>query len=86
MDYYADFQKILEHLDGVFMGAATASNGTFLFGADFIWVGLSGSAGIKNPEAVVPGTEAEANVSLREAVATGVGGVRIPIGPPNFEL
>jgi len=84
VDYYADFQKLLEHLDGVLMGAATASNGTFLLGVDFIWVGLSGGAAIKNPEAVLPGTEA--NVTLREAIATGVGGLRIPIGPPNLEL
>ena len=84
VDYYANFRKILEHLDGVLMGAATASNGTFLLGVDFIWVGLSGGAAIKNPEAVLPGTEA--NVTLREAIATGVGGVRIPIGPPNLEL
>ena len=28
----------------------------------------------------------QADVSLREAVATGLGGVRIPITPPNLEL
>jgi hypothetical protein len=84
LNYYADFQHILEHLDGVLMGAATASNGTFIFGADFIWVGLSGNAGIKNPQSVLPGTQAD--VTLREAIATGIGGVRIPIGPPNLEL
>jgi hypothetical protein len=83
-DYYADFQKILEHLNGVVMGAATASNGTFIFGADFIWVGLSGGGTFKNPESELPGTQAD--VSLRESIATGIGGVRIPIGPPNLEL
>jgi len=84
VDYYADFQKILEHLDGVAMGAATASNGTFIFGVDFIWVGLSGSGTFKNPQSVLYGTQAD--VSIREAVATGLGGVRIPIGSPNLEL
>jgi hypothetical protein len=84
VDYYADFQKILEHLDGVLMGAATVSNGTFIFGADFIWVGLSGSGTFKNPESVAYGTQAD--VSIREAVATGLGGVRLRIGPPNLEL
>ena len=84
VNYYANFRKILEHLDGGLMGAATASNGTFILGADFIWLGLSGSAAIHNPEAVLPGTQA--NLTLREAVATGFGGVRIPIGPPNLEL
>ena len=83
-DYYADFQKILEHLDGVLMGAATASNGTFIFGVDFIWVGLSGSGTFKNPESEAFGTQVD--VTLREAIATGIGGVRIPVGPPNLEL
>jgi len=84
VNYYADFQKILEHLDGVLMGAATASNGTFIFGVDFIWVGLSGGARIKNPESALFGTQA--NLTLREAIATGIGGIRVPFGPPNLEL
>ena len=84
VDYYADFQKILEHLDGALMGAATATNGTFLFGVDFIWVGLSGSGTFKNPESAAFGTQAD--VTLREAIATGIGGIRIPFGPPNLEL
>ena len=50
------------------MGAATVSNGTFIFGADFIWVGLSGGGTFKNPESALFGTQA--NITLREAVAT----------------
>jgi hypothetical protein len=84
VDYYANFQKILEHFDGALMGAATVSNGTLIFGADFIWVGLSGGGTFKNPESALFGTQA--NITLREAVATGLGGVRIPFGQPNLEL
>ena len=84
LPFYADFQKIVEHLGGVFMGAATASNGTYIVGVDFIWSRIVGSSTFNNPDSTLYGTQA--NITLNEAVATGIGGVRIPIGPPNFEL
>jgi hypothetical protein len=84
LPFYADFQKIIEHLGGVFMGAATASNGTYIVGVDFIWSRLVGSSTFNNPNSTLYGTQA--NITLNEAVATGLGGIRIPIGPPNLEL
>jgi hypothetical protein len=84
LPFYASFPKIVEHLGGVFMGAATASNGTFIVGADFIWSRLVGGSTFNNPESALYGTQA--SLTLNEAVATGIGGVRIPVGPPNLEL
>jgi len=84
LPFYADFQKIVEHLGGVLMGAATASNGTYIVGVDFIWSRIVGSSTFNNPSSTLYGTQA--NITLNEAVATAIGGVRMPIGPPNFEL
>jgi hypothetical protein len=66
------------------MGAATASNGTFIVGVDFIWSRLDGSSTFENPGSALYGTQA--NIRLNEAVTTGLGGVRIPILEPNLEL
>jgi hypothetical protein len=84
LPFYADFPKIVEHLGGVFMGAATASNGTYIVGVDFIWSRLVGGSTFNNPASPLYATQA--NLTLNEAVATGLGGVRIPIGPSNLEF
>ncbi|HKN30420.1 MAG TPA: hypothetical protein VJY34_22065 [Roseiarcus sp.] len=76
--FYANVWKILEHLDGVFMGSAIARNGTFIGGLDLIWTRLGETETLKN------GTEVD--VKLGEDIVTGFGGVRIPVGPPNLEL
>ena len=73
LPFYANPIKVLDHLGGVFMGAATASNGTFIVGADFIWARLVGSSTFKNPDSLLYGTQA--NLTLNEAVATGFGGI-----------
>jgi hypothetical protein len=83
LPFYVTFPKLLEHLDGAFMGAATASNGTYIVGVDFIWARLGVSSTFKNPNSALYGTQA--NLTLNEVVATGLGGIRIPIGPPNLE-
>jgi hypothetical protein len=80
LPFYADFEKIISHLGGVVMGAATASNGTFIVGVDFIWSRLVGRSTFSNPNSSLYGTQA--NITLNEAVATGLGGVRIPTARP----
>lgn len=82
--FSADFIKILEHLEGGLMGAVTASNGTFIGGLDFIWARLGAGVDFNNPTSPLFG--ANANITLNEVIATGFGGLRIPIGPPNLEL
>lgn len=76
--YYANVWKILEHLDGIFMGSAIARNGTFIGGLDLIWTRLGETETLQNG--------AEVDVKLGEDIVTGFGGVRIPVGPPNLEL
>jgi hypothetical protein len=84
LPFYAGFPKIVEHLGGVFMGAATASNGTFIVGVDFIWSRLVGSSTFRDPSSALYGTQAD--ITLNEAVATALGGVRLPVGPPMLVL
>ena len=76
--FYANVWKILEHLDGIFMGSAIARNGTFIGGLDLISTRLGETETLKN------GTEVD--VKLGEDIVTGFGGIRIPVGPPNLEL
>ena len=84
LPYYASFDKVLEHLDGGFRGTATASNGIFIGGADFVWARVSGAYTFEDPASRLFGVQA--NLKINEATATGFGGVRIPIGAPNLEL
>ena len=84
LPYYFSFGKVLEHLDGVFMGAATASNGTFIGGLDLVWARVSGDYTFEDPASRLFGVQASLKIS--EATATGFGGVRIPVGAPNLEL
>jgi hypothetical protein len=44
LPFYANFPKIVEHPGGVFMGAATPSNGTYIVGVDFICSRLVGAS------------------------------------------
>ena len=66
------------------MGAATARNGTFIGGVDFIWSRVGTSETFKNPDSPLFGVGA--NVKLTSTIVTGFGGLRIPVGPPNLEL
>lgn len=84
LPFYADFRKILEHFDGALMGAAVARSDTFIVGVDFIWSRLNGSETFNSPESSLYGTQA--SLKLTEVVATGFGGIRIPIGRPNLAL
>ena len=82
--YYVNFFKVLQHLDGAVFGAATASNGTFLIGVDLIWARLGFTSTFKNPNSPLFGTQAD--LTLNEGIVTGLGGVRIPIGPPLYGI
>jgi hypothetical protein len=82
--FFANFAKIIRHFEGGFMGAATASNGAFIGGVDLIWSRLGAGVNFKNPDSALFGSHAD--ITLKEIIATGFGGLRIPIGPPNLEL
>lgn len=82
--FFANFDDILRHFDGAFMGAAVARNDTFIGGLDFIWSRLGVGSTFKDPSSPLFGVGA--NIKLTETVVTAFGGVRIPIGPPNLQL
>lgn len=82
--FYASFGDVLDHFQGAFMGSAIARNGTFIGGVDFIWSRVGTSETFKNPDSPLYGVSA--NLKLTSTIATGFGGLRLPIGPPNLEL
>jgi hypothetical protein len=84
LPYYAPFTKLLEHLQGGLMGAVVARNDTFIVGLDAIWTKLGGDGTIRKPNNPLFGGQTD--LTLGEGIATGFGGVRIPIGPPNLTL
>jgi hypothetical protein len=84
LPFYLPFGKLLEHLEGAFMGNVVARNGTFIGGVDLMWSRLGASGTFKNPNTALYGTQAD--VTLSEGFLTSFGGVRIPVGPPNLEL
>ena len=79
------FSDILRHLDGVFMGAFTARNDSYILGADYVWVKLSASKtfGLVTPPAY---GGLSVDLGLSEGVGTVFAGYRIPIGSPNLTL
>lgn len=76
---------ILRHLNGVFMGALTARNDTYILGADLVWTKLSANKtyGLTNPPAF---SGLNANLGVSEAIGTAFAGYRIPINSPNLAL
>ena len=84
LSYYAPFSKLLDHLEGAFMGSVVARNDTFIGGVDLIWSKLGGGARIKNPNSDLFGTQI--GVTMSQGIVTAFGGVRVPIGLPNLDL
>ncbi|MEJ1936484.1 hypothetical protein WDZ92_40345 [Nostoc sp. NIES-2111] len=82
------FDDILNKLDGAFMGAAFAQNGTFLLGADLIWSKLGDNVSFKIGDGPLADQRngAVAKLSQTMTIATAIAGYRIPIGPPELEM
>ena len=84
LDYYAPVGKVLEHLEAGLMGSALAYNDTYIVGFDGIFSRLGGGGTVK--VARLPAGAVGADLTLTEGLATGFGGLRIPVGPPNLYL
>jgi hypothetical protein len=84
LPYYAPFAKLLEHLQGGFMGSVVARNDMFIGGIDFVWSRIGGSGTLRNPNSVLYGGQTD--LTLDEAFVTAFGGVRAPLGVPNLDL
>jgi hypothetical protein len=82
--FFVSFDDLLRHLDYVVMGRFVARSDTFIGGLDLILAKVGTGATFRNPMSPLYGVGAD--VSLNVAIATGFGGVRIPIGPPNLSL
>jgi hypothetical protein len=84
LPYYASFGKVLEHFQGAFMGSLIARNDMFIGGIDFVWARIGGSATLRNPNSALYGGQTD--LTLNEGFITAFGGVRVPLGLPNFDL
>lgn len=84
LPYYAPFSKLLEHLQGAFMGAVVARNDTFIVGLDLVYSKIGGSGTIRRENNPLYGGQTD--LVLREGFVTAFGGLRAPIGVPNLDL
>jgi hypothetical protein len=91
VDVNVDFRDVLRHLDGAFMGSFLAKNGEWMVMADLVWAKLSDDALVKPPgnrrpvlAALLPGTYVE--LGLRQLIASGIAGYRLPFVSPDLEL
>lgn len=84
----ASFSDILDKLDGAFMGAFIARNGTLIFGADVIWSKLSEDVNLEGGTGPLAPLRQGAFVDFEQTltVVTGFGGLRLPFGPPELEV
>jgi hypothetical protein len=82
--FFLNFPTLLEHFQGSLMGAFVARNDTFIGGLDVILSRVGGGTNFDDPTSPLNG--AHANITLTDAIVTGFGGLRIPIGPPNLQL
>jgi hypothetical protein len=82
--FFVSFDDLLRHLDFVLMGRFIARNDTFIGGLDLIWAKVGTGTTVRNPSSPLFGVGAD--LSLIVALATGFGGVRIPIGPPDLSF
>lgn len=78
------FADILRHFQGALMGAVTAQSDMFIGGIDVILSRIGGGTNFSDPTSALYGDHAD--VKLGQAIVTGFGGVRIPVGPPNLQL
>ncbi len=83
LPYYASFGKVLEHFQGAFMGSVVARNDMFIGGIDFVWARVGGSGTIRAENALYG---SQTTLTLNEGFVTAFGGVRVPLGVPNFDL
>jgi hypothetical protein len=84
LSYYAPFGEVLQHLEAAVMGSVVARNGTYIVGPDGIYSRISGSGTVRVER--LPAGAAGVDLTVTEGFATAFGGLRIPVGPPNFEL
>jgi hypothetical protein len=66
------------------MGRFVARNDTFIGGLDLIWAKVGTGTTFHNPSSPLFGVGAD--LTLNVALATGFGGVRIPIASPDLSL
>jgi hypothetical protein len=82
--FFVSFDDLLRHLDFVLMGRFVARNDTFVGGLDLIWAKVGTGTTFHNPSSPLFGVGAD--LTLNVALATGFGGVRIPIAAPDLSL
>lgn len=80
------FFTLLRHLDGEVPLTLTARNDNFIAGLDFLWFRVSASASFPGPAALAGLGGVNADLQLSEAIATGFGGVRLPIQASDLSL
>jgi hypothetical protein len=74
---YANFFKLLEHLDGIIPVSAVAYNDNFMVGVSLFWVRLGRLNGNFKPgDGSLGGVNAD--LTINETFATAYAGVRIP--------
>lgn len=69
----------IRHLDGALSGSFAASDGTWLFFSDLMWVKLSAGTSIG-------GLGGKVNFDESQTLATALVGHSLPFGDPNLEL
>lgn len=91
VDVNLDFLDVLKRLDGALMGSVLATNGEWLILTDLVWAKLSDDALVKPPgtrrpalATLLPGTQVE--FDMRQLIASGVLGYRLPTVSPDLEL
>jgi hypothetical protein len=91
VDVNLDFPDVLRHLEGAFMGSFLARNGEWMVLTDLVWAKLSDDVLVKPPgfrrpvlAALLPGTQVE--LGLRQLIASGIVGYRLPFVSPEVEL
>jgi hypothetical protein len=91
VDVGIDFADILKNLDGALMGSFLAQNGDWMILTDLVWAKLSADAHVQPPglrrpvlAALAPGTQVD--FSMRQLIASGIVGYRLPTASRNLEL
>jgi hypothetical protein len=82
----ANVFQLLQHLEGIVPLSFVAYNDNFILGADLFWV----RAGLSSTFGGLPGPGnfggVNASVTLSQTIATGYGGVRLPIASPALSV
>ncbi len=80
------FFTLLRHLDGEVPLTLTARNDNFIAGLDFLWFRVSANAQLHSAAALAVPGGVNADLQLSEMIATGFGGVRLPVQISNLSL